>query len=87
VNPDQPDAGFIAWQPNTLDVTNALERSKKLTLEVVLTRRNAFGPLHHYPFNTTTGPGHFITQGRSFSMNYMLYPSGILEPPSLKIFK
>jgi len=87
VNPDQPDAGFIAWEPNTLDVTSALERSNKLTLEVVLTRRNAFGPLHHYPFNTTTGPGHFLTQGERFSMNYILYPSGILETPSLKIYK
>jgi len=87
VNPGQPDAGFIAWQPNSLDVTSALERSNELTLEVVLTRRNAFGPLHHKPFNTTTGPGHFTTQGEHFSMNYILHPSGILETPSLKIFK
>jgi hypothetical protein len=63
------------------------ERSNDLTLEVVLTRRNAFGPLHHTPFNTTTGPGHFTTQGDRFSMNYILYPSGIMEPPSLKLFK
>ena len=87
VNPDGPGSGYIAWKPNRMDVSEALRAGRDLTLELVLTRRNAFGPLHHFPLNTTTGPGHFTTSSERFSPNYVLYPSGILESPRLHFFK
>jgi len=87
VDPDGPDPGMIAWQPNQVEVTDLMEGAGELTLEVTLTRRNAFGPLHHTPFTSTTGPGHFLSTGNMFTMNYMLYPVGIMESPRLLIYK
>lgn len=86
VDPGQPDQKIIAWQPNRVEITENLEGADELDLEVVLTRRNAFGPLHHTPFTFTTGPRHFLSTGKNFTLNYMLYPSGILETPRLLIY-
>jgi hypothetical protein len=86
VDPGQPDQKVIAWQPNRVEVTDNLQGAEALELELVLTRRNAFGPLHHTPFTYTTGPRHFLSMGENFTLNYMLYPSGILETPKLLIY-
>jgi hypothetical protein len=86
VDPGQPDQKIIAWQPNRVEITDNLKGSDELALEVVLTRRNAFGPLHHTPFTYTTGPRHFLSTDEHFTLNYMLYPSGILENPRLLIY-
>jgi len=87
VNPDGTDPAKITWQPNRVDITDQLNESAELTLELVLTRRNTFGPLHHNPLNFITGPGHFLSTGEMFTMNYMLYPSGILKNPRLLVYK
>ena len=55
-----------------------------VSLEVVLTRRNTFGPLHQIPLRADGyGPGNFTTAGANFSENYMLYPAGLLAAPVL----
>jgi hypothetical protein len=69
-----------------VEITDNLKGSDELQLELVLTRRNAFGPLHHKPFTYTTGPRHFLSKGDNFTMNYMLYPGGLLENPRLLIY-
>ncbi len=75
--------GCAPWSPYEIDITDAVNSgSKTIELEVVLTRRNTFGPLHLIPLRSSAyGPGHFITGGESFSENYMLYPAGLLAPP------
>jgi len=86
VDPGQSNEKIIAWQPNRVEITDNLKGSDELMLEVILTRRNSFGPLHHVPFTFTTGPQHFLSKGKNFTMNYMLYPSGILENPRLLVY-
>nr|WP_300776649.1 hypothetical protein [uncultured Acetatifactor sp.] len=54
-------------------------------IEVVLTRRNTFGPLHQYPKEAPAyGPGNFMTTGQAWSDAYMLYPQGLLEKPEVR---
>lgn len=77
---------IIAWQPYETDITDDLACNDGISLEVVLTRRNAFGPLHQLPLLTNAyGPFSFITEGDEFSENYMLIPSGLLSEPHVII--
>jgi hypothetical protein len=74
----------LAWQPYEADVTEDIAASGGFDLEVVLTRRNTFGPLHQVPLiDGAYGPGNFTTEGGGWSQAYMLMPSGLLEPPRL----
>ncbi|MGN6627542.1 MAG: hypothetical protein ACTHLN_13070, partial [Tepidisphaeraceae bacterium] len=74
---------MIAWQPLRADVTEHVTEGK-LVLDVVLTRRNTFGPLHQVPLRTANyGPDNFVTEGERWSDSYMLYPAGLLAPPVL----
>jgi hypothetical protein len=70
---------IIAFPPYQAEIDISEET---LDLEVFLTRRNTFGPLHQVPLRTGAyGPGNFITEGVSFTDAYQLYPAGLLEPP------
>ncbi len=69
----------IAFPPYQADVRNLR------SIEVVLTRRNTFGPLHQCPKEAPSyGPGNFMTTGREWSDAYMLYPQGLLEKPEVR---
>lgn len=75
---------MIAWPPYEADVTEAVAAGGAMEVEVVLTRRNTFGPLHLVPLRSGAyGPDHWVTAGASWSDNYMLYPSGLLAAPAL----
>jgi len=75
---------MIAWQPYEAEVTDPIGPDGELGLEVVLTRRNAFGPLHQVPLNATGyGPESFVGEGSSYTDEYMLYPSGLLRAPEI----
>jgi hypothetical protein len=77
--PDGPDE-LIAWQPYHANLTLPAD-ARAVEIEVVLTRRNTFGPLHQVPLRAGAyGPGSFTTEGAGFSESYMLYPSGLLAP-------
>ncbi len=79
---------IIPWQPYMADVTDLLGPEGALEVEVVLTRRNTFGPLHQVPLRASGyGPGNFLTEGAGWSDAYMLYPSGLLEPPVLRVVR
>jgi len=81
-----PDAEpkMIAWPPYEAEVTDLIGPHGDLELEVVLTRRNAFGPLHQVPLNTVGyGPGNFVSEGSAYTDEYMLYPSGLLQAPEV----
>lgn len=54
-------------------------------IEVVLTRRNTFGPLHQFPREAPAyGPGNFVTEGEEWREGYMLYPQGLLKKPVVR---
>ncbi len=71
----------IAWPPYRAEISDSAHDGW-IDLDVVLTRRNTFGPLHQKPLQAGAyGPGNFITEGEGFSEDYMLYPAGLLEAP------
>ena len=75
------NSAIIAWHPYRVEVTD-LVSNNELILEVTLTRRNTFGPLHQLPLNTRYyGPDNFTTQGQKWSDPFVLYPSGLLAAP------
>ena len=75
---------MIAWQPYEADITEAAGTG--IELDVILTRRNTFGPLHRLPLRAKNyGPNSWTTTGRAWSDDYQLYPSGLLEPLLLNI--
>jgi len=78
--------GCAPWSPYEVDITDVINSgSKSVELEVVLTRRNTFGPLHLTPLKSPHyGPAHFLSCGDNFSENYMLYPAGLFVSPEIK---
>lgn len=57
-------------------------------IEVVLNRRNTFGPFHLYPMKAASyGPRTFMTQGDQWRDEYLLYPQGLLEKPVIRQYR
>ena len=68
----------LCWDPYEADVTDAIKNRKTIKVSVVGTRRNLFGPLHLVPaIQSAYGPGHFVTEGKSWSDDYVLIDSGL----------
>jgi hypothetical protein len=77
---------MIAWQPYEAEITEDLRAAGTIFVDVVLTRRNTFGPLHLVPKRSGAyGPGHWITGGKQWSDEYQLWEAGLLSPPRLRI--
>ncbi len=73
---------MIAFRPFRAKVP---EGEGDIWLDVVLTRRNTFGPLHQVPARTVIyAPGSFLSEGPSWSDAYSLVESGLLEAPVLR---
>ncbi len=86
VGADGGETKMVAWQPYEADVTEELRNRGPLCVEVVLTRRNTFGPLHLVPTRIPEyRPFHFLTQGESYTEAYGLIPSGILGVPVIEL--
>lgn len=66
----------IAFAPYEADIHGLKE------IQLFLTRRNTFGPLHQLPAKSIAyGPDNFLTQGKEWSDAYVLYPQGIMGEP------
>ena len=78
---------ICGWQPYRLDVTDVAAKGDTALLNVVLTRRNTFGPLHALPALVGAyGPGNWLTEGPSFTMDaYTLLPAGLTHRPNLVV--
>ena len=51
-------------------------------IQVVLTRRNTFGPFHQIPkVADAYGPANFLTEGEEWQDDYVLYEQGLLTKP------
>jgi hypothetical protein len=73
---------MVAWQPYEADITSEVEAGESVELDVILTRRNTFGPLHLASvYSWAYGPESFVTEGESFCKEYALIPSGLLQAP------
>ena len=81
-------AGHAAWAPYEVDVTDVLDGSADLCVEVFSSRHNAFGPLHLAdPHPSSIGPFSFSTDGAGWQDAYRLKPYGLLKPPVLVTYK
>ena len=81
IHADGQPVGTIAWQPYEAELTAGVS---ELALEVVLTRRNTFGPLHETPLRAWAyGPGNFRTTGKNWTEKYVFYPAGLLQVPAI----
>lgn len=79
---------MIAFTPYMLDITSYAQGEDSFWLEVVLTRRNTFGPLHQLPARTGAyGPESFVTEGEKYTDKYVLLPSGLSEKPYISSLK
>jgi hypothetical protein len=76
---------LIAWQPYQAEITQDLRDGDTIFVDVVLTRRNTFGPLHLVPKRSGAyGPGHWTTGGKQWSDDYQLWEAGLLAPPRVR---
>jgi len=72
---------LLGWDPFEADVSSCVETAG---VELILTRRNTFGPLHDaVQGRMHTGPDHWLTEGADFSPEPVLVPSGLLSMPSV----
>ena len=77
---------LLAWPPYSAAISQEAVAKGEINIETVLTRRNTFGPLHQIPLRDSGyGPGNFITGGKNFTLNYMLFPSGLIEAPQIEV--
>ncbi|GGD98153.1 glycosyl hydrolase [Paenibacillus nasutitermitis] len=73
---------LLAWQPYEAELAGS--GAQALEFDLVLTRRNTFGPLHQLPLLTPHyGPGNWVTEGESFDEMDVLLPSGLLAAPRI----
>ncbi len=86
VNPEGSTPTMIAWRPYEADITNQLKENRWIDLQIILTRRNTFGPLHQIPlYAPDYGPENFVTTGSNFTETYNLVPAGLLSSPRISI--
>ncbi|MDP6379766.1 MAG: glycosyl hydrolase, partial [Phycisphaerae bacterium] len=89
VHADGKPLGTLGWPPYEIDITDALAGGPvDLGIEVVGSRRNAFGPLHQAdPQSAWTGPGEYRLPGKWWVEDFNLKPCGLLQRPVLKILR
>ena len=80
---DNKYSEYIAFAPYESEV---ISLDGELKIDVVLTRRNTFGPLHYAPVLCGAyGPEIFI-QTNEYTPNYCLIEQGLLKAPKIKIY-
>lgn len=68
----------LAFPPYQAKITNLT------AIEIILTRRNTFGPLHQIPKKAAAyGPFNFLTTGQEWTDDYQLYEQGLLHQPKI----
>lgn len=76
-------AGIVAWEPNEIDITACLDGAGMvdLALEVLGSRRNAFGPLHTTERYAVGIPRYFETTGVEWVAAFQTVPYGLMKSP------
>jgi len=79
--PDQSQATSLPFQPRFTILPGSI---RTLFCEVILTRRNLFGPLHLVPkIQNAITPASFRSTGTACSRTPQLFPSGLLKAPEI----
>lgn len=74
----EDNKSILAWEPYECDITDAYINNSDVSISVMGTRRNTFGPLHLYPaIQYCYGPDSFKTSGGNWTYEYSLIDSGI----------
>ncbi len=69
----------LGWDPFEADISNC---GATVDVNVVLTRRNTFGPLHDcVEGRMHNGPDHWGTEGDDFSVDCVFVPTGLIASP------
>lgn len=80
------ESKIVGWQPYEVDITDFLVDSNEVWLEVVLTRKNVFGPLYcQQAMSEADEKEILITREDCFANQYQLIQSGLLFQPRLLI--
>ena len=80
----QGSEAVIAFPPYRANF-DAAGRNQTLRIDLTLTRRNLFGPLHQKSKgNLMTAPVSYRTEGANFSREVQLDPSGLLSAPTVQ---
>lgn len=81
INPET-DAAVVGWQPAEAVITLPGKQQDTIDIELALTRRNTFGPLHQKTLIAGAySPENFRTAGDDYTPGYNTYPAGIFTPP------
>lgn len=85
------DAGFVAWPPNHLDVTQfVLPGRNDIEIDVISSLRNTLGPLHARSLDGFVHPGLWTAgegEGALPDTEYLLQRHGLLKPPVVEILE
>jgi len=73
---------ILGWHPFEADL--GISEESKVDLEIILTRRNTFGPLHDkLDPRPQIGPTNFLIDGEMYSDEPILLPAGLLGEPQV----
>ncbi|OHB60790.1 MAG: hypothetical protein A2Y12_16100 [Planctomycetes bacterium GWF2_42_9] len=75
---------IITSPPHSAEITEMLNHSSIVRAQLVLTRKNTFGPLHYVPANSGShGPEDFLSEGEHYSPECILMHNGLSAEPIL----
>jgi len=79
---------LVCWQPLEADITDSIQRGEnELTIEVVSSLRNTFGPLHsRFGDPHMVGPNTFVDEA-NWVISYQLVPYGLIKGAEIVIRK
>lgn len=73
------DDKILGWDPYEADVSG-----ESADVEIILTRRNTFGPLHdRLDPRPQIGPPNFLIEGEMYSPEPLMLPAGLLAEPEV----
>jgi len=72
---------ILGWDPFEADVPHG---AGAVDVEIILTRRNTFGPLHdRLDPRPQIGPPNFLIEGEMYSPEPLMLPTGLLAEPEV----
>ncbi|MBR3942930.1 MAG: hypothetical protein IKJ55_06200 [Clostridia bacterium] len=79
--------GYIVCPPYILNLENVKKGKHTVTFELLGSRVNTFGPLHHVADTFICGPQTWYGEKEKWSYQYILKETGILASPVIEILK
>lgn len=84
--PQGDAARVVPWAPFECAIDGLTDSDGRLIVELALTRRNTFGPLHLVPVEQLwIGPDSFRSDGENWTDDYQLIPAGLLAVPEVRV--